>query len=96
MQGMRVALSAEVTRTHEEMVERMLHTGLAYTDAVTPDTSLVVCNDPETQRGKGFQARELGVPMITDQQFMVNVDNVVCGAGLHEFVAADGRQFALF
>ncbi|MGI9124898.1 MAG: DEDDh family exonuclease, partial [Mycobacterium sp.] len=38
VQGMRVALSAEVKRTHEEMVERILHAGLAYTDAVDPET----------------------------------------------------------
>ena len=36
VQGMRVALSAEVTRTHEELIERIVHAGLAYTDAVDP------------------------------------------------------------
>ncbi|EUA94162.1 putative dNA-directed DNA polymerase III epsilon subunit [Mycobacterium ulcerans str. Harvey] len=30
VQGMRVALAAEVGRTHEELVERILHAGLAY------------------------------------------------------------------
>ena len=30
VQGMRVALSAEVKRTHEELVERIIHAGLAY------------------------------------------------------------------
>ena len=70
VQGMRVALSAEVKRTHEELIERILHAGLAYTDAVDPETSMVICNEPEPDQGKGYQARELGVPLISDAEFM--------------------------
>ena len=70
VQGMRVALSAEVKRTHEELVERILHAGLAYTDAVDPETSLVICNEPEPEQGKGYQAHELGVPLVSDAEFM--------------------------
>ena len=51
---MRVALSAEVDRTHEELVERILHAGLAYTDAVDPQTSLVICNDAAARAGQGL------------------------------------------
>lgn len=49
---MRVGLAAEVKRTHEELVERILHAGLAYSDVVDRDTSLVVCNAtaPNTAR----------------------------------------------
>lgn len=96
VQGMRVALSAEVNRTHEELVERILHAGLAYTDDVDPDTSLVICNEPDPERGKGFQARELGVPTVPDVLFMDCISAVADGTGLEEFVAADGQQFALF
>ena len=73
---MRVALSSEVQRTHEELVERILHAGLAYTEAVDPQTSLVVCNEPAPEQGKGYQARELGVPVVSDEQFMDNVGSV--------------------
>ena len=52
VQGMRVALSAEVNRTHEELVERILHAGLAYTDAVDPETSLVICNRASSRAGQ--------------------------------------------
>src|SRR6202000_2024196 len=45
VQGMRVALAAEVERTHEELVERILHAGLAYADAVDPGASLGVGKD---------------------------------------------------
>lgn len=98
VQGMRVALSAEVNRTHEELVERILHAGLAYADEVDPETSLVICNEPEPERGKGFQARELGVPTLADDQFMRSVAEVAGGVGVDEFEqpADRGQQFTLF
>lgn len=98
VQGMRVALSSEVKRTHEELVERILHAGLAYTDAVDPETSLVICNEPLPEHGKGFQARELGVPTVSDEQFMYSVAAVADGTGIEEFQesVSQGQQFALF
>lgn len=98
VQGMRVALSSEVDRTHEELVERILHAGLAYSDAVDPETSLVICNAAEPDQGKGYLARELGVPTVSDQQFMASVDSVVHGTGIDNFEPSvdQGQQFALF
>ena len=98
VQGMRVALSAEVNRTHEELVERILHAGLAYSDAGDPETSLVICNSPQPDQGKGYQARELGVPTVSDQQFMASVDRVADGTGIDDFEPSvdQGQQFALF
>jgi DNA polymerase-3 subunit epsilon len=98
VQGMRVALSAEVNRTHEELVERILHAGLAYTDVVDPDTSLVVCNESEPARGKGYQARELGVPTVSDEHFMHGIGAVADGTGVDIFEQppGQGRQYALF
>lgn len=98
VQGMRVALAAEVGRTHEELVERILHAGLAYSDAVDRETSLVVCNDPTPEQGKGFLARKLGVPVISDAAFMDGVRAVVGGTGMEEFADATelDQQLALF
>ncbi|CAN5300811.1 DEDDh family exonuclease [soil metagenome] len=98
VQGMRVALSSEVRRTHEELVERILHAGLAYCDSVDPETSLVICNEASPEQGKGFLARELGVPVVSDVEFMDNVTAVVGGTGIDQFTdtTVDGNQFALF
>jgi DNA polymerase-3 subunit epsilon len=98
VQGMRVALAAEVGRTHEELVERILHAGLAYTEAVDRETSLVVCNDPAPEQGKGYLARQLGVPVICDAQFMDCVGAVIGGASMDEFTDASAldQQLALF
>jgi DNA polymerase-3 subunit epsilon len=98
VQGMRVALAAEVARTHEELVERILHAGLAYSDTVDRQTSLVICNDLAAEQGKGYLARQLGVPVVPDAQFMDCVDAVVGGTSMEEFtdVTAVHRQLALF
>ena len=98
VQGMRVALSSEVRRTHEELVERILHAGLSYCDTVDPHTSLVICNDASPEQGKGFLARELGVPVVSDAEFMDSVTAVVGGTGIDHFTdtGANGDQFALF
>jgi DNA polymerase-3 subunit epsilon len=98
VQGMRVALSAEVCRTHEELIERILHVGLAYTDTVDPETSLIICNDSDPEHGKGYQANELGIPLVSDDEFLRQIDNVVGGTGVEEFTdtTVAGEQFALF
>lgn len=98
VQGMRVALAAEVGRTHEELVERILHAGLAYSDTVDGETSLVVCNDPAPDQGKGYLARQLGIPVISDTQFMDSIRAVVGGTSMEEFTDTTtlDQQLALF
>ncbi|RFD26828.1 DEDDh family exonuclease [Mycobacterium uberis] len=98
VQGMRVALAAELARTHEELVERILHAGLAYSEAVDRETSLVVCNEAAPTQGKGYLARQLGVPVVSDAQFMDCVRVVVGGTSMDEFAdtAATDEQFTLF
>ena len=72
--------------------------GLAYADAVDPETSLVICNETAPDHGKGFQARELGVPTVSDEQFMRRVAAVTGGIGVETFEPSvdQGQQFALF
>jgi DNA polymerase-3 subunit epsilon len=98
VQGMRVALAAEVRRTHEELVERILHAGLAYRDAVDDETSLVICNDAAPAQGKGYLAERLGVPMVSDALFMDGVRAVMSGTSLDGFADATplDEQLALF
>ena len=98
VQGMRVALAAEVRRTHEELVERILHAGLAYSDVVDGETSVVVCNDAAPEQGKGYHALQLGVPVVSDAKFMDCVGAVAGGTSMEEFADATtvDQQLALF
>lgn len=98
VQGMRIAMSTEVTHTYEELIERMLHAGLASTDAVDQQTSLVICDRPEPDQGRGYQAGEMGIPLVTDADFMRLLDRVVGGRDVEPFVepTSAGDQFTLF
>ncbi len=98
VQGMRVGLAAEVARTHEELVERILYAGLAYTDVVDRETSLVICNDSAPEQGKGYLARQLGVPLVPDAHFMLSVGSVLGGTSMEEFtdITTLDQQLALF
>ncbi len=98
VQGMRVALAAEVARTHEELVERILHAGLAYTDVVDVETSLVICNADLPEQGRGYLARQLGVPLVPDEHFMLSIGSVLGGTSMEEFtdVTTSDQQLALF
>ena len=98
VQGMRVALSSEMTHTHEEVIERILDAGLAYAENVDQQTSLVVCNEAAPEQGKGYQAIEQGIPLMGDSEFMALIGQAVGGTDLEEFVdtTGDGDQYALF
>lgn len=98
VQGMRVALSAEMERTHEEVIERILDAGLAYTENIDQQTSMVLCNEPAPEQGKGYQAIELGIPLMSDTEFMALIGQTVGGRDVEEFTdtTADGDQFTLF
>lgn len=98
VQGMRIAMSTEVTHTYEELIERMLHAGLAFTDAVDQQTSLVICDRPEPDQGRGYQAGEMGIPLVTDADFTTLLERVVGGRDVEPFVepTSAGDQFTLF
>jgi DNA polymerase III subunit epsilon len=98
VQGMRVALSTEVSHTFEELIERTLHAGMSYTEAVDQQTSLVICDEPKPDQGKGYQAGELGIPLVRDAEFMALLEHVLGGADLEEFTdpTLSGDQFTLF
>ncbi|ADU01425.1 DEDDh family exonuclease [Mycolicibacterium gilvum] len=98
VQGMRVALAAEVGHTYDELIERIVHAGLAYTESVDAFTSLVVCDAAAPEQGKGYQAGEFGVPMLPSDEFLQRLDAVIGGSAVEEFAEPSpaGDQFALF
>lgn len=98
VQGMAVALSTEVTHTYEELIERILHAGLAYTEAVDQQTSLVLCDAQNPEQGRGYVADEVGIPLVGDAEFMQLVEHVVGGKDVEQFTdpTLSGDQFALF
>jgi DNA polymerase-3 subunit epsilon len=98
VQGMRVALSPDVSHTHEELIERIIDAGLGYTDAIDQQTSLVICNQSEPPQGKGYHAGEAGIPLVSDADFMRLLDRVAGGTDAEAFTdhTLAGDQFTLF
>ncbi len=98
VQGMRVALSVEMTHTHEEVIERILDAGLSYAENVDQQTSVVVCNEAAPEQGKGYQALDQGIPLISDAEFMALIGHAIGGREVERFTdtTADGDQFTLF
>ncbi|MGV7852667.1 DEDDh family exonuclease, partial [Mycobacterium kansasii] len=80
------------------LVERILYAGLAYSDDVDRETSLVVCNETAPDQGKGYHALQLGVPVVSDAQFMDSVESVVGGTSMEQFTDPGlvDDQLALF
>ena len=98
VQGMRVGLAGVQGRTYEEVLERILHAGLAYTDTVDQHTSLIVCDETSPEQGKGYQAAGLGVPLVCTADFIDLLDTVVGGADIEAFTDTTtvDDQFTLF
>lgn len=98
VQGMRVGLAGVQGRTYEEVLERILHAGLAYTDTVDQHTSLIVCDETSPEQGKGYQAALFGVPLVSTADFIDLLDTVVGGADIEAFTDATTveDQFTLF
>lgn len=61
-------------------------------------TSLVLCNDAAPEQGKGYQAVEQDIPLMSDTEFMALIGHAVGGTDVEDFVdtTADGDQFTLF
>lgn len=98
VQGMRVGLAGVQGRTYEEVLERILHAGLAYTETVDQHTSLIVCDETSPEQGKGYQAAGLGVPLVCTADFIDLLDTVVGGADIEAFTDTTtvDDQFTLF
>ncbi len=98
VQGMRVGLAGVQGRTYEEILERILHAGLAYTETVDQHTSLIVCDETSPEQGKGYQAAGLGVPLVCTADFIDLLDTVVGGADIEAFTDTTtvDDQFTLF
>ena len=99
VQGMRVALSAEVARTHEELIERIVdaRAGL-HRERRPARPRWWSATSPNPNRARGYQALDLGIPLVSDADFMACLDAVVGGTSIEEFTDTTiaGDQFALF
>jgi DNA polymerase-3 subunit epsilon len=66
VQGMRIAITGEVSEPRERLVGQLVAAGLDVTGSVSRLTSALVTNDPATGSRKALRARAEGVPVIDE------------------------------
>nr|WP_205570562.1 hypothetical protein [Corynebacterium lactis] len=73
--GMEFVVAPEVTIDPDTLIEAGVKAGLAYSEKVTRESSLLVCNrpanvTPEELTGKAMHAHRKDIPMVSDEAFL--------------------------
>ncbi|MDO4609562.1 DNA polymerase III subunit epsilon [Corynebacterium sp.] len=74
-EGMEFALAPEVLVPADELIAAGVAAGLAYSEKVTRETSVLVCNQPadvtpDQLHGKAMHAHRKGIPLVSDEAFL--------------------------
>ncbi|MDR7330782.1 exonuclease domain-containing protein [Corynebacterium guangdongense] len=79
IRGMEIVVAPEIEMDPNDVIAAAVREGLVYSEKLTRETSLVVCNrtpgDP-TLDGKGMHAHRKGIPLMADTAFMDAVERV--------------------
>lgn len=75
VEGMEFVLAPEITADPDEIIEAGVRAGLIYSEKVTRDSSILVCNQPadvtpEQLTGKAMHAHRKEIPIVSDQAFL--------------------------
>lgn len=76
VRGMEIVVAPEVAMDPNDLMEACLREELAYSEKLTRQTSLVVCNKTSNLRGKAMHASRKGIPLMSDTAFMEAVTRV--------------------
>ncbi|AKK04529.1 hypothetical protein CMUST_00890 [Corynebacterium mustelae] len=77
--GMEVVVAPEITLDPDIIIEAIVAAELFYSEKVTRQTSLVVCNITDPLTGKAMHASRKGIPLISDTDFLELVKTVQPG-----------------
>jgi len=70
VQGMQIVVAPEITADPDDIIRAITTHDLSYSEKVTRQTSLVVCNKRNNLSGKAMHAARKGVPLMTDDEFL--------------------------
>ncbi|GAB2502702.1 DNA polymerase III subunit epsilon [Corynebacterium atrinae] len=76
IRGMEVVVAPEIVMDPNVIIEACLREDLAYSEKLTRQTSVVVCNKTTDLRGKAMHAQRKGIPLLSDEDFMQAVEHV--------------------
>lgn len=79
--GMEFAIAPELRTPADELIGAGAAAGLAYSEKVTRETSVLVCNrpadvTPEELTGKAMHAHRKEIPLVSDEAFLRLLDNM--------------------
>lgn len=69
-QGMEVVVAPEIEVDPDEIIQACRDLKLNYSEKLTRETSLVVCNQRDELRGKAMHAQRKGIPLVRDVDFL--------------------------
>lgn len=68
--GMEVAIAPEIQKDPNMIIQAIVDAGCKYSEKVTRETSLVVCNQRSDLTGKAMHAERKNIPLVTDDEFL--------------------------
>lgn len=79
--GMEFAIAPELTTPADDIIGAGVRAGLAYSEKVTRETSVLVCNrpadvTPEELTGKAMHAHRKDIPLVSDEAFLRLLENM--------------------
>ena len=72
--GMEVVVAPEIEMDPNIIIQATVDAGLAYSEKLTRQTSVVVCNQTRDIDGKAMHAQRKGIPLLSDVAFMRQVE----------------------
>lgn len=76
IRGMEVVVAPEVELDPNTLIEACVREELVYSEKLTRDTSLVVCNETTELTGKAMHAARKEIPLMSDTAFLAAVERV--------------------
>ncbi|MGW4398462.1 exonuclease domain-containing protein [Amycolatopsis nivea] len=74
--GDKVVLTGSMVRGREEIIAQAASAGVRVIGSVSRQTRVVVAADPDSLSGKARKARELGVPVVSEDAFLTVLDRL--------------------
>lgn len=74
--GMEVVVAPEIEMDPDVIIAACMRNELVYSEKLTRQTSVVVCNQTRDLTGKAMHAQRKGIPLLSDAAFLAAVDKV--------------------
>lgn len=74
--GMEFVVAPETAIPADRLIARGVEKRLHYSEKISRETSIVVCNRRDDLRGKAMHARRKGIPILSDEEFLAALDRL--------------------